>query len=149
MLSYARLQSLADTVYPETQCGFRSGRSTVDMIFCLRQLQEKCREQQRPLHIAFVDLTKAFDTVSRHGLYRLLQHIGCPPKLLAMVMSFHEDMYGQLLFDGNLSDRFQIRRGVKQGCTLAPTLFGFYFSLLLEYAFNGDAEGIFLYSRAD
>src|ERR1700761_6271952 len=91
-----------------------------------------------------------FDTVSRHGLYRLLQHIGCPPKLLAMVMSFHEDMYGQLLFDGNLSDRFQIRRGVKQGCTLAPTLFGIgMFSLLLECAFNGDAEGIFLYSRAD
>ena len=67
-----------------------------------------------------------------------------------MVMSFHEDMYGQLLFDGNLSDRFQIRRGVKQGCTLAPTLFGIgMFSLLLECAFNGDAEGIFLYSRAD
>lgn len=145
----ARLQRLADTVYPETQCGFRSGRSTVDMIFCLRQLQEKCREQQRPLHIAFVDLTKAFDTVSRHGLYMLLQHIGCPPKLLAMVMSFHEDMYGQVLFDGNLSDRFPIRRGVKQGCTLAPTLFGIYFSLLLKYAFDGDVEGIFLYSRAD
>ena len=32
----ARLQSLADSVYPETQCGLRSGRSTVHMIFCLR-----------------------------------------------------------------------------------------------------------------
>ena len=28
-------------VVPETQCGFRGNRSTVDMIFCLRQLQEK------------------------------------------------------------------------------------------------------------
>ena len=59
-----RIQTLGKQVYPESQCGFRSKRSTVDMIFSLRQLQEKCREQQKPLYIAFVDLTKAFDTVS-------------------------------------------------------------------------------------
>ncbi|GAA6095370.1 uncharacterized protein LOC118407100, partial [Tachysurus ichikawai] len=40
----ARLQTLASRIYPESQCGFRAGRSTVDMIFSLRQLQEKCRE---------------------------------------------------------------------------------------------------------
>ena len=32
-------------VVPEMQCGFYSNRSTVDMIFCRRQLQEKCIEQ--------------------------------------------------------------------------------------------------------
>ena len=39
----ARLQQLAERLYPESQCGFRAERSTVDMIFSLRQLQEKCR----------------------------------------------------------------------------------------------------------
>ena len=34
-----RLQQLADRVCPESQCGFRSQRSTIDMIFSLRQLQ--------------------------------------------------------------------------------------------------------------
>ena len=40
------------------------------MIFVLRQIQEKCREQNMGLDAAFVDvdLTKAFDTVSRDGL---------------------------------------------------------------------------------
>ncbi|XP_018015422.1 uncharacterized protein LOC108672290 [Hyalella azteca] len=56
-----RLRALADRVYPESQCGFRAQRGTSDMIFSLRQLQEKCREQRRPLHIAFIDLTNAFD----------------------------------------------------------------------------------------
>ncbi|XP_018022180.1 uncharacterized protein LOC108678311 [Hyalella azteca] len=56
-----RLQALADLVYPESQCGFRAQRGTSDMIFSLRQLQEKYREQRRPLYIAFIDLTKASD----------------------------------------------------------------------------------------
>ena len=38
-------------VLPESQCGFRSGRSTMDMVFCLRQLQEKCTEQNMPLYL--------------------------------------------------------------------------------------------------
>ena len=74
-----RLQVLAECIYPETQCGFRSKRSTVDMIFSIRQLQEKCREQQMPLYIAFIHLTKAFDLVSRQGLFQLLKKIGYPP----------------------------------------------------------------------
>ena len=53
-----RLQLLADRIYPESHCGFRANRSTVDMIFSLRQLQEKCREQRQPLFIAFIDLIK-------------------------------------------------------------------------------------------
>ena len=47
------LQKLAEHVYPESQCGFRAERSMVDMVFSLHQLQERCREQQMPLYIAF------------------------------------------------------------------------------------------------
>jgi len=145
----ARLQSLASRVYPESQCGFRTGRSTVDMIFSVRQLQEKCREQQKPLYIAFIDLTKAFDLVSRSGLFSLLQKIGCPPRLLQMVTSFHEDMHSTVCFNGSTSEAFPVSSGVKQGCVLAPTLFGIFFSMLLQYAFADCEEGIFIRTRAD
>nr|KAG5691627.1 hypothetical protein BaRGS_023798 [Batillaria attramentaria] len=145
----ARLQSLASRVYPESQCGFRASRSTVDMIFSLRQLQEKCREQQKPLYIAFIDLTKAFDLVSRSGLFSLLQKIGCPPRLLQMVKSFHEDMHSTVYFNGGTSDAFPVSSGVKQGCVLAPTLFGIFFSMLLQYAFDDCTEGIYIRTRAD
>ena len=39
----AILQTLADLIYPESQCDFRSGRSTVDMIFSVRQLQREMK----------------------------------------------------------------------------------------------------------
>ena len=53
------LKHVTDEVLPESQCGFRLECGTIDMIFSLRQLQEKCREQRQPLFLVFVDLTKA------------------------------------------------------------------------------------------
>ena len=129
-----RLQELAERIYPESQFGFRAGRSTIDMIFSLRQLQEKCREQHMPLYIAFIDLTKSFDLVSRDGLFKLLPKIGCPPKLQNMIESFHTDTKGTVQVNGSSSEPFKFRSGVKQGCVLAPTLFGILFGLLLKHA---------------
>ena len=45
------------------------------MVVSLRQLQEKGREQHMPLYIAFIDLTKVFDLVSRDGLFQILAKI--------------------------------------------------------------------------
>ena len=74
--------SLAARIYPESQYRFRAGRSTIDMIFTVRQIQ-KCREQGKHLYLAFIDLTKAFNLVSRNGLFQLLEKIGCPPNSAA------------------------------------------------------------------
>ena len=73
-----RLYILATRVYSEVQCAFRAGRSTIDMIFSIRQLPEKCREQNKPLFLAFIDLAKTFDLVSRSGRFLVLKKIGCP-----------------------------------------------------------------------
>ena len=117
------------------------------MVFSIKQLQEKCREQRQPLYLAFIELTKAFDLVSRNGLFSLLQRFGCPPKLLCMIKSFHQDMHYTVQFDGSSSDSFPIRNGLKQGCVFAPTLFGIFFSLHLSYAFRDCDDGIFLHTR--
>ncbi|KAJ2944193.1 hypothetical protein O0L34_g18171 [Tuta absoluta] len=145
----SRLETLAARIYPESQCGFRGGRSTTDMIFTLRQLQEKCREHRTPLYMAFVDLNKAFDTVSREGLYEVLRRVGCPPKLFNLVRSFHDNMNGSVMFDGERSTSFGVNRGVRQGCVLAPTLFGIYLSALLLSAFENCDVGVHLHTRTD
>ncbi|XP_067902230.1 transmembrane protein 138 isoform X1 [Heterodontus francisci] len=92
---------------------------------------------------------KPLTSVSRCGLFRLLAKIGCPPKLLSIVTSFHDNMKGTIQHSGASSDPFPILSGVKQGCVLAPTLFGIFFSLLLSHAFKSSEEGIFLHTRSD
>ncbi|KAK2191975.1 hypothetical protein NP493_41g01001 [Ridgeia piscesae] len=103
-----------------TQCGFRGNRSTVDMIFCLRQLQEKCIEQDRPLYMVFVDFSKAFDTVGRTGLWQLLRKYVCPEKFTTMIEALHTGMMAN----------------VRVGGVLAPTLFSIFLSAMLEEAFH-------------
>ena len=66
---------------PESQCGFRKDRGAIDMIFTAKQLQEKCQEQNVDLYMTFVNLTKAFDTVSREGLWRIMAKFGCQPRI--------------------------------------------------------------------
>ena len=143
------LQKLAEHIYPESQCGFQAERSMVDMVFSLHQLQDKCREQWMPLYIAFIDLTKAFDLVSRDGLFKALCKIGCPPRLHSLIKSFHSNMKGTVQFNSNLSKPFDMCSGVKQGFVLTPTLFGIFFALLLRHAFGTAQEGIYLWTRSD
>lgn len=104
------------------------------MIFSLRQLKEKCGEHQMPLYVAFIDLTKAFDLVSRDGLFKAIKKIGCPPRLCSLIKPFHSNMKGTVQFNSNLSEPFDVRGRVKQGCVLAPTLFEIFISLLLRHA---------------
>ncbi|KAI8484505.1 hypothetical protein Bbelb_377760 [Branchiostoma belcheri] len=143
--------AVAEHHLPESQCGFRANRGTTDMVFVLRQLQEKCREQNKGLYITFVDLSKAFDTVSRKSLWMILERLGCPPKFLRMVIQLHEDQRGQVRSSNDLSEHFPITNGVKQGCVLAPTLFTIFFSMMLQQATEdlGDEDGIYIRYRTD
>jgi hypothetical protein len=42
----------------KNQFGFMSGRSTMEAIFLIRQLMERCREQKKDMHMVFIDLEK-------------------------------------------------------------------------------------------
>ena len=94
---------------PESQCGFRKDRGTLDKIVTARQLQEKCQEQNVDHYMAFVDLTKAFDTVSsRDGLNKIMAKLICPPRFIAIVRQFHDGMQACVQNDGEYSEPFQV-----------------------------------------
>ena len=73
------------------------------------------------------DLTKAFDTVSREGLWKIMAKFGCPAKFITMVQQFHDGMLARIQTDGEFTDPFVVANGVKQGCVLASALFSMMF----------------------
>ena len=50
--------------------------------------------------MTFVDLTKAFDTASREGLWKVMAKFGCPAIFIAMVRQFHDVMPARIQNDG-------------------------------------------------
>ncbi|BHF72548.1 hypothetical protein SprV_0401561500 [Sparganum proliferum] len=74
---------LEQGLLPERQCGFRPHRGTTDMIFAACQLQ-KCQEMRTHLYSTFMDLTKAFDTMNREGLWKIMQKFGCLERFTQM-----------------------------------------------------------------
>ena len=70
------------------------------MIFTARQLQEKCQEQNVDLYMTSVDLTKAFDTVSHDGLWKIMAKFCFLPRYIAIVRQFHDGMHACVQNDG-------------------------------------------------
>ena len=69
-----------------------------------------------------------------------------------MLKSLDEGMQGTVQFEGAMSKKFNLNCGVKQGCVLAPTLFGIFFSALLDFAFiNNDTfvDSVYVRTRPD
>ena len=123
----------AHGILPEEQCGFRPERSTVDMLFVVRRLQELARRRRIPLYMCFVDLQKAYDSVDRELLWKVLARAGVPEEMIAVIRQFHDGMQAQVrMDDGELSDWFEVTQGLRQGCVLSPLLFNIFFAAATE-----------------
>jgi len=73
---WARVAAFLDSHLLEAQRGFRKGRGLLDAVFSLRLLMSRSYEYATPLHLAFIDLRKAFDSVPRAALWLILRHYG-------------------------------------------------------------------------
>ena len=71
-------------VLPEEQSGFRPNRSTTDMMFVIRLLQELARKKRIPLYVCFID-PKAYDSVDRTLLWTVLARFGVPKRMLSVI----------------------------------------------------------------
>ena len=121
------LQMFAEKVCPESQRVSRFQHSTISMVFCV--LQTKCNEENVPLYIAFIYLTKASDLLSTEELYAILLKIGWPPSLLDIAKLFYFNTNATVQYDGNVTELFKIKSRVEQDCVLAPTVFGFFYNV--------------------
>ena len=100
------------------------GTGTTDAIFGVRQLIEKHREKKNsPLHIAFLDLEKAFDRIPHRLIWYSLREHGTPEHLIKLVQTLYQNTTSQARCAAGISKSFNIKVGVHQGSALSPLLF--------------------------
>ena len=96
---------------PESQSAFRKNRSTNDMVFGVRLLQNSCMEKDITLFLGFIDIAKAYDSVHRPTLWKILSAIGIPPKMLALIKALYGTNNCKIKFGNKLSEMFSITAG--------------------------------------
>ena len=100
------------------------------MTFVVHQLVEKSVEHSAKQFTLFVDLN---NSVPRAVLWCALERLGVPASVIELVKSFHEGMKARLSINGQLmEEEIGVENGLRQGCTLAPTLFNLYACLVME-----------------
>ena len=116
----------------DNQFGFRPGMSTTEPVFALRQLQEKCREKNKDLHMVFVDLEKAFDRIPRDLIWWCLRKKGVPEEYVQIVQDMYRSCNTQVVTQKGETEYFPIEVGLHQGSALSPLLFIIIMDVLTE-----------------
>jgi hypothetical protein len=113
----------------DSQFGFRRRRGTREAAFVLRAVVEA---QKGTVFCAFVDFQKAFDSVQRPLLWRLLRNLGVPEPFVLAVESYYARVEFRVEHPSGLGDVRCAGVGVRQGCPLSPVLFGVFVEALLR-----------------
>nr|KAG5686382.1 hypothetical protein BaRGS_018690 [Batillaria attramentaria] len=137
-----RMREAVDPMLRDQQAGFRRNRSCADQIASLRIIVEQSLEWNSPLYINFIDYEKAFDSVDREALWKLLRHYGVSGKIISLIQCTYQDMSCRIAHAGQLSESFEVKTGVRQGCLLSPFLFLLVIDWIMKTTTAGRKNGI-------
>ena len=124
-----RIQPEMEKILRDNQNGFREGRLITSHILLLRRILYGARSNNLPAVMVFIDFRKAFDSVDRKYLVKILQANRIPQTIVDLIFLLHTDTRAQVITSDGMTDFFEIVVGVLQGDTLAL----YVFILVVDY----------------
>lgn len=122
-----RLTAVLEPQLLDYQYGFRAKRGIQDPTTGIKAMAEEFRRRDMKLYAALLDLSKAYDSVPRAKLFKILRHFyKVDPQLVGAIEALYEDTEGVVRCGGVTSAPFPLRTGLRQGCLLSPLLFTAY-----------------------
>src|SRR6476619_7843816 len=95
----------------------------------------------KDLFVGYIDFRKAFDSIWRRELWRVMRNLGFAEKLVKILENMYEGTSSAVRSTGGLSEWFETIVGVKQGCILSPLLFNIFLEARMSQALRDGEEG--------
>lgn len=99
------------------------GRSIVDNLHLMRNTVDYVNQKDMNCAVLSLDQIKAFDRVAYKFLDRILQAVNFGPDFQRWIRVLYTDILSQVEVNGHLTEPFEVKRGVRQGCSLSPMLY--------------------------
>ena len=92
------------------------------------------------VYFCFIDYAKAFDCEDHYKLWEILQEMGIPDHLTCLLRNVYAGQEATVRIGHGITDWFQIRKGVHQGCILSPCLFNLHVEYIVQNALMDEAQ---------
>ena len=86
----------------------------------------KKQEFQKNIYFCFIEYAKVFDCVDHNKLWKILKETGIPDNPTCLLRNLYAGQETTVRTGHGITDWFQMRKGVPQGCILSPCLFNLY-----------------------
>ena len=133
-----RLSVVVDLELHEEQAGL-GARGCIGHILTLRNICKERTEWLWTLYVNYEYFSKAFDSVHRYSLWKILRAFGIPSHLTEIIKRF----YGNVIYsvgDGDIL--FEVHTGVRQGCVMSTLLFSFAVDWVMRHTTEDQIRGI-------
>lgn len=137
-LIYRRLREYTKTTVGDYQMGFTEGKSTIDAIHIVKRTMEKMYEHDMELSMLFVDFQQAFDMINREELYKAMEEMNIPTKMINLTKMTMERTVAYIRTEEGETEVFEINSGVRQGDALSAMLFNIVIEKIVKEL---DAKG--------
>ena len=122
----------------EPQNGFRKGRSSIDHVQSLTSIIETRKLKRQSTYAAFIDFSKAYDSINWRLLFRKLHDLGLHGHIYGAITSLYDNVKCFVRLNGLKTDYIDVTCGLKQGCIFYQQLFNLYVNDLVLRVNNLD-----------
>jgi hypothetical protein len=105
------------------QTGFRKDMDTSLNVFTLLNIINHSHANRNPLHVLYIDLTKAYDSLQIWSIEENMRYIGFDEEAVKLIISLYKDSTADVITPHGISPKFEVSSGVRQGDPLSPTIF--------------------------
>lgn len=118
------------------QRAFRETDGCADNTIILDAILRYHHAHFKGMHLAILDVAKAFDSVSHETIYHILLMRGVPRAMIEYIMSVYHKSFTKIIHGNWCSEIIKPTVGVKQGDPLSPIIFNLVVDAMIKSAHN-------------